>query len=436
MKVWQPGSHLSEERGAAVRDWSWERTRRRIGLLLRLAMPYRGRTALALATLLAAVLAPSDRLATLLAEARGGKLVAYEESRGGTVAVIEQAAGARSFRRLYIQGVSNSGDTMTSLRYMRLQALLPLIVHRGEPKSALVIGLGTGITGGALLAWPGLERREVVELLPAVVRAVPNFAGNFDIATDPRVTIRVRDGRHELLGNPQRHDLITLEPPPPSAAGVVNLYATEFYALAASRLQPGGLVAQWLPLPTQNDADTRALVRSFLDVFPYATLWTTELHEMLLVGSMQPIELDLAQIRRRFAEPTVAQALGAVGVASPEALLATWVTDRDGLVRYAGDVPAVTDDRPAIEYAPWVRREEFPMTLSNLVELQTEPPVFGGDAAFGDAVKAERATLMAFYRAGLAAYIGDRRGWATEMNTVMRADGTNPYYRWFGGRAR
>jgi ATP-binding cassette subfamily B protein len=53
VKVWQPGSHLSEERGAEVRDWSWRRTRRRVGLLLRLALPYRGRTALSLATLLA-----------------------------------------------------------------------------------------------------------------------------------------------------------------------------------------------------------------------------------------------------------------------------------------------------------------------------------------------------------------------------------------------
>jgi ABC-type multidrug transport system fused ATPase/permease subunit len=53
MKVWQPGSHLSEERGADVRDWSWRRTRRRIGLLVRLALPYRGRSVLALATLLA-----------------------------------------------------------------------------------------------------------------------------------------------------------------------------------------------------------------------------------------------------------------------------------------------------------------------------------------------------------------------------------------------
>src|SRR5688500_20356976 len=52
MKVWQPGSHLSEERGAAVRDWSWRRTRRRLGLLVKLTLPYRGRTLLALGTLL------------------------------------------------------------------------------------------------------------------------------------------------------------------------------------------------------------------------------------------------------------------------------------------------------------------------------------------------------------------------------------------------
>ena len=52
MKVWQPGGHLSEERGGQVRDWSWRRTRRRLGLLVRLALPYKGRTSLALATLL------------------------------------------------------------------------------------------------------------------------------------------------------------------------------------------------------------------------------------------------------------------------------------------------------------------------------------------------------------------------------------------------
>jgi ABC-type multidrug transport system fused ATPase/permease subunit len=53
MKVWQPGGHLSEEKGGEVRDWSWRRTRRRLGVLVRLTLPYRGRTALALGTLVA-----------------------------------------------------------------------------------------------------------------------------------------------------------------------------------------------------------------------------------------------------------------------------------------------------------------------------------------------------------------------------------------------
>ena len=61
MRVHQAGSHLMQERGAQVDDWSWHRTRRRIGLLWRLTQPYRGRTAwsvLSLLTATATALAP------------------------------------------------------------------------------------------------------------------------------------------------------------------------------------------------------------------------------------------------------------------------------------------------------------------------------------------------------------------------------------------
>jgi ATP-binding cassette subfamily B protein len=52
MRVWQAGSHLTEQRGARVDDWSWRQTRRRLGVLVRLARPYKGRASLAIATLL------------------------------------------------------------------------------------------------------------------------------------------------------------------------------------------------------------------------------------------------------------------------------------------------------------------------------------------------------------------------------------------------
>ncbi|MFM0209881.1 fused MFS/spermidine synthase [Paraburkholderia sediminicola] len=389
--------------------------------------------ALAVLTLITVIVTPSDRLATLLAESRGGNLTFYEESAGGTVAVVEQNAGQHQFRRLYIQGVSNSGDTMTSLRYMRLQALLPLIIHRETPRTALVIGLGTGITGGALLTWPGLEHRAVAELLPAVVRASPQFKGNYAVSTDPRMDIRLRDGRRELLRHAERYDLITLEPPPPSAAGVVNLYSSDFYRLAASRLQEGGIVAQWLPLPTQNEEDTRSLIQSFIQVFPHAALWTTELHEMMLVGSIQPLELDVPRIEARFAQPQVAAALREVGIASPAALLATWITDRAGLAYYAADARPVTDDQPRIEYATWVHRDAFPTTLAHLLALHTEPPLQGADDAFRTAMENSRSALQSFYSAGLDAYKGDRDAWAQDIDNVVRMDPDNAYYRWLIG---
>ncbi|MBM3104250.1 fused MFS/spermidine synthase [Pseudomonas sp. V1] len=389
-----------------------------------------------LATLAVGVLTPPQRLAELMPGARNGTLTFYEEGRGGTVAVVSQQRQGRSFNRLYIQGVSNTGDAMPSLRYMRLQALLPLLIHNGEPQSAMVIGFGTGITAGAMLQFPGLQGPVVAELLPQVLQAAPLFNGNFAASNDPRLDIRLRDGRRELLRSDERYDLITLEPPPPSASGVVNLYSRDFYQLAASRLESNGIVAQWLPLPTQNVDDSRSLVRSFLDVFPYASLWTTEFHETLLIGSLQPLTLDVERISQRFAQPHVAAALAEVGVPTVEALLATWLTDRQGLQRFAGDAPAVTDDLPRIEYAPWVRSREITRALPPLLALRTPPPLQGSDQAQRSAVEQQWRLLQQFYGLTLMAYDGDRQGWGRAVRQLMQQDPDNPYFRWFvtGGR--
>ncbi|MDX6508068.1 MAG: hypothetical protein QOG06_2712, partial [Gaiellaceae bacterium] len=54
MRVWQPGSHLMHQREARVDDWSWRRTRRRLGTLVRLTRRYRTRTLLSIGSLLLA----------------------------------------------------------------------------------------------------------------------------------------------------------------------------------------------------------------------------------------------------------------------------------------------------------------------------------------------------------------------------------------------
>ena len=257
---------------------------------------------------------PPEKISDFLIEKRGGQMVHYQEGAGGSVAVVEQDAPTSKIRRLYIHGVSNSGDAMPSLRYMRLQGLLPLLIHNGDPRSALVIGFGTGITYGSLFAYPGLEHRVCAELLKPVVEAAPYFKGNLAAGSRPSADIRINDGRHELLEENQTYDMITLEPPPPTAAGVVNLYSKEFYKLAKKNLNPKGIVAQWWPLAAQNEEDSKAIVSAFVHSFPYVGLWSTELHEMLLVGSMEPMHLDFERIDARFRQPEVTRILGEVEV--------------------------------------------------------------------------------------------------------------------------
>ncbi|HEY2542719.1 MAG TPA: ABC transporter ATP-binding protein, partial [Gaiellaceae bacterium] len=56
MRVHQAGSHLMQQRGADVDDWSWRTSRRRFGTLWRLTRPYRGRTGLSVISLLTATI--------------------------------------------------------------------------------------------------------------------------------------------------------------------------------------------------------------------------------------------------------------------------------------------------------------------------------------------------------------------------------------------
>ncbi|HEY2220335.1 MAG TPA: ABC transporter ATP-binding protein [Gaiellaceae bacterium] len=76
MRVWQPGSHLVQQRAVEVDDWSWSATRRRLLALYRLASPYKLRTALAILSLLGATavsLAPPILIGTAVDEVRRGQ---------------------------------------------------------------------------------------------------------------------------------------------------------------------------------------------------------------------------------------------------------------------------------------------------------------------------------------------------------------------------
>ncbi|HZO97273.1 MAG TPA: ABC transporter ATP-binding protein [Gaiellaceae bacterium] len=106
MRVWQPGSHLVQQRAVKVDDWSWAATKRRLRALYRLASPYKGRTALAIASLLLATavsLAPPFLIGRAIDEVRNGRTHAL-----GWIVVAFVAAGglgiACSYAQTYFTG--------------------------------------------------------------------------------------------------------------------------------------------------------------------------------------------------------------------------------------------------------------------------------------------------------------------------------------------
>ena len=157
---------------------------------------------------------------------------------------------------------------------------------------------------------------------------------------------------------------------------------------------------------------------------------------MLLIGLLEPVELDVQRISARFNQPEVAAALREVGIASPAALLATWVMDRAGLETYAGDALPVTDNQPRIEYTDWVRYDELQRTLPHLMELRTKPPLSRADADFEKSVAMQRQLLLFFYQAALSGAAGHRDLWAQDMQRVIDGDGDIAYYKWFGAEGK
>jgi spermidine synthase len=281
-----------------------------------------------------------------------GALLYFHEGATDTVAIVTKDYGFRDpeAKSLITNGVAMSATVKPVWRYMALEGHLPLLLAE-SPRRALAIGVGTGITLAALVSHPELESVAAVELSEGVAGGLPRFEReNARAYADPRVRLVREDGRHWLELTRERFDAITLEPPPPIVAGSVHLYSYEFYELCRRRLEPGGVVAQWLPLHAQSLASARMTARTFLDAFPHALLFLPSVRDAVLVGSAEPLDLDAERVLAAFASPSVRADLERAYVETPEALLATWLLDREGIARFAADAPRITDDRPWMEF--------------------------------------------------------------------------------------
>jgi spermidine synthase len=310
---------------------------------------------LAAAALMLWLLLPGQRVPFVGRLAEAHRLVLLDEGPQGTTAVVDTGAVAGRQRLIFSNGISYTGDNAPSRRYMRLLGHLPALLA-DDPADSLVICVGTGMTAAAVARHPEVRALALVDISPVVQRTLPLFAHvNDRVWTDPRVAVVRADGRQFLGASRRPWGVVTLEPPPPRAAGAASLYTAEIYWRARRSLRPGGIIAQWLPLHGLTQAELLLITRTFVQVFPESALFVLNSHEAALVGSPGPLVLDLVRLRGRLAVPAVAESLAEIGFppGKPEEQLAELVALAPlygpELARFAGPGPVITDDRPLAE---------------------------------------------------------------------------------------
>lgn len=182
----------------------------------------------------------------------------------------------------------------------------------------------------------------------------------------------IDDGRRYMERSRDKFDAIIIDPPPPvQAAASSLLYSEQFYAIARQRLQPDGILAQWLP---DGDKAVRASVAKALkDSFPYVKVYrSVEGWGWHFFASMHPIpDRSGAELVARMPAQAVTDMMewgpARTLVEQFERLLSTQ-TSTGQLIAFAPQTPGMQDDRPINEYflLRYLRRRELQSQTAQL----------------------------------------------------------------------
>jgi predicted membrane-bound spermidine synthase len=259
-----------------------------------------------------------DKFKQLLArgdgEVFGGDLIFLQEGINNVVTVVANRYGEGELT-LHLSGQWEASTDLLNRVHLNMLGHLPMLFAR-QAKSAAVIGLGSGITTGSMLCHPTLQRLDLMEIEPAVVAAAKLYDFiNHRPLEDPRTRLILMDGRSELTYGNRTYDVISVDPIHPLVSGSGNLYSEDFYRIVRSRLNPGGIFCQWMPLTLSQKAfDT--ILATQRNVFPHLALFTF-FGEGVVLASVEPLRIPWTELAARFSAPRVRADFASLDILTP-----------------------------------------------------------------------------------------------------------------------
>lgn len=260
--------------------------------------------------------------------------------------------------------------------HQMMAAHVPMLLHR-SPQSVAVIGLGAGQTAGRFLMYP-IDRLDCVDIEGQLVPLVRKHFDN-GWMDDSRAHFIVEDGRNYLSHTNETYDVISVEIGQLFRPGLAGFYTTEFYQAARDRLNPDGVLCQFLPILFFSPDEFRTVVRSFIDAFPQAAVWYNDA-ELLLIGvrgdqlELSDERLHLIETNPQLREDLDFQYWGKPDhrVAQRDVFLGGFLLGPSGLEALTGDAPPYRDDRPYLEYTTAAQRYTTE-AVASLIQKHLEP---------------------------------------------------------------
>ncbi|MFQ5450680.1 MAG: fused MFS/spermidine synthase [Nitrospinaceae bacterium] len=279
------------------------------------------------------------------AERRKNKILFYREGTHTTVTT-ELSVSGNIFLR--VNGKTDASLAL-DMRTQLLSGYLPMFISP-HPRTALVIGQGSGITLGSVEQFP-VKNIDLVEISPTVIEGSRYFAPfNHHALSDPRLHVILEDGRNHVALSDKKYDVIVSEPSNPWISGIGALFTLDFFELLKKRLNPGGVACIWVHTNMSPD-NFKSITRSFITVFPHVTMWESIVgDDYLLIGSAEPFSLPYETIQGFLADETKGRDLGKIGVHNFRDLISLMILNRDGLIRFSGQAPLHTDDNSLLEF--------------------------------------------------------------------------------------
>jgi spermidine synthase len=278
---------------------------------------------------------------------RTPKILYHRDGMVTTVTV----EGRESGTSLKVNGKVDA-STGTDMHTQILSGMWPMLLH-GNAKDVAMVGLGSGVTAGAILKFP-LERFRVIELESAVAEAARFFDEvNNRPWSDPRLEMIFDDGRNHLAATKDTFDIIVSEPSNPWVSGASNLFTREFWQIAAARLRPGGIFGQWLQLYELSSDNIRSLMKTYHSVFPHVLVFhaRTGSNDTIMIGSNRPIVLRWDRLEEMMARRGIREEFARAEAFSPHDLLALLLLDESSIPEMVKGARANTDDNSLIEFS-------------------------------------------------------------------------------------